>query len=254
MSESILLDVLAFGAHPDDVELSAGGTVCTLVDQGYLVGIVDITRGELGSRGTAALRQTEAETAARILGVVARENLSIPDGEIENSAPNRLRVIRVLRKYRPRIILLNAPECRHPDHGNASELVADAAFYSGLSRIELESDGTALEPWRPHHVLHYMQSISFEPTVVVDVSSVWERRTKALLAYQSQFHSPEYKESTSEPETFVSNPGFLNWIETRAATYGYRIGASHGEPFLYRHGPIGTDDLVMLLQKDRPYR
>jgi len=246
------LDVLAFGAHPDDVELSAGGTLCMLVAAGYTAGIVDLTRGELGSRGDAEMRAREADDAAAILGVGIRENLRIPDGNIENTPGNRDRVIRVLRKYRPRILLINAPECRHPDHRNAARLVADAAFYSGLSRIEFDDE--ELRPWRPHHVLHYMQSIPFEPTVVVDVSAVWERRMKALLAFRSQFHSEAYKAATDEPETFVSNPDFLRWVEARAVTYGYRIGARYGEPFLYRHGPIGTDDLVAMLGKDRTYR
>jgi bacillithiol biosynthesis deacetylase BshB1 len=253
MPDSKPFDVLAFGAHPDDVELSAGGTVCRLVDEGYRVGIVDITRGELGSRGSAELRHDEAQTAAAILGVQVRENLGIPDGDIRNTPENRAKIIRVLRKYRPGILLINAPECRHPDHANAARLVGDAVFYSGLSRLET-IEGDTLEPWRPRHVLHYMQSLSFEPTLVVDVSDVWERRMEALLAYKSQFHVPEYKESNAEPETFVSNPDFLRWIESRGGTFGYRIGARFGEPFLYRHGPIGTDDVVAMLGKDRPYR
>lgn len=255
MAESSNMHVLAFAAHPDDVELSAGGTVCLLVDQGYRVGIVDLTGGELGSRGNAAIREKEARASAKILGVAGRENLGLPDGMIENSKENQEKVIRVLRRHRPTIVLINAPECRHPDHAHAADLVAEAAFYSGLSRIELRGDDAQLlEPWRPQHVLHYMQSLPFEPSIVMDVSSVWDRRMKALAAFSSQFHSADYEATGDEPETFVSNPDFLRWIEARAITYGYRIGAKYGEPFLYRHGPIGTDDLVQMLRKDRPFR
>ncbi len=255
MAESSHMHVLAFAAHPDDVELCAGGTVCMLVDQGYRVGIVDLTRGELGSRGNAAIREKEACASAKILGVAGRENLGIPDGMIENSKENQEKVIRVLRRHRPTIVLVNAPECRHPDHAHAGDLVAEAAFYSGLSRIECRGeDAQLLEPWRPQHILHYMQSLPFEPSIVVDVSSVWDRRMKALAAFSSQFHSADYEATGNEPETFVSNPDFLRWIEARAITYGYRIGAKYGEPFLYRHGPIGTDDLVQMLRKDRPFR
>jgi N-acetylglucosamine malate deacetylase 1 len=243
-------DVLAFAAHPDDVELFAGGTVCRLVDQGYRVGIVDLTLGELGSRGTPEIRADEARKAASILGVSSRRNLELPDGDILNNADNRLLVIREIRRCRPDIMLINAPECRHPDHGAAARLVGDAVFYSGLSRIECSDEqDVALPPWRPHHVLHYMQNLPFEPTLVVDVSSVWERRMKAVRAFGSQFYDPSRPSQEGEPETFISNPEFLEWIDARARTYGYRAGATFGEPFLYRHGPIGTDDLVTMLSR-----
>lgn len=248
------LDVLAFGAHPDDVELSAAGTVCRMVDQGYRVGIVDLTLGELGSRGTPEMRLVEASTAAGIMGVSSRVNLEIPDGGITDSDVHRKKIIRVLRRYRPNILLINAPECRHPDHGAAARLVSESVFYSGLSRIETRDGSETQEPWRPHHVLHYMQSLPFEPTLVVDVSEVWEKRIEALLSFSSQFHHPDYEAAEDEPETFVSNPAFLKWIEARARTFGYRIGAEYGEPFLYRHGPIGTDNLVEMLRKERPFR
>lgn len=255
MPDSSTLDVLAIGAHPDDVELSAGGTVCVLVDKGYQVGIADLTRGELGSRGTAEIREQEAAASSKILGIAVRENLGIPDGNIKNSSENREKVIRVLRRYRPKMLLITAPECRHPDHGNATRLITEAVFFSGLTRIKLEEDdGQALKPWRPTHVLHFMQSIEFIPTIVVDVSSVWERRLKALAAFGSQFHNPDYESSSNEPETFVSNPGFMKLVEARAISYGYRVGAQYGEPFLYRHGPMGTDDPMAMLDKDKPFR
>lgn len=248
-------DVVAFAAHPDDVELFAGGTICTLVDRGHRVGLVDLTRGELGSRGTPQLREEEARRAARILGASVRLNLGMPDGNIRDTEENRLRVIGAIRTLRPRIALINAPECRHPDHVAASRLVANAIFYAGLTKIESRGeDGQPQEPWRPHHVLHYIQSIELEPTLVVDVSHVWERRMQALRAYASQFHSSEYKAGDDEPETFVSNPAFMEWIEARMKVAGYRIGAAYGEPFIYRHGPIGTDDLYGMLEKEKPFR
>lgn len=248
-------DVVAFGAHPDDVELFAGGTICSLVDQGHSVGIVDLTRGELGSRGTVRGRAAEAAEAARILGVRTRLNLDIPDGDIADTHENRLKVIRTLRALRPHILLINAPDCRHPDHPAAARLVGDAVFQSGLTKIETQDEnGVSQEAWRPHHVLHYIQSIELEPTLVVDVSDVWERRMQALRAYKSQFHSPDYVASPDEPETFISNPAFMQWIEARMRVAGYRIGATYGEPFIYRHGPMGTHDLMGMLSKERPFR
>lgn len=249
------LDVLAFAAHPDDVELSAGGTACLLVQQGYKVGIVDLTRGELGSRGTPEGRLREAQEAAKIIGLTARENLGMPDGNIENSKENQRRIIRMVRRYRPHIALLTAPVCRHPDHCAASTLCSDAFFYAGLRMVEtIEEDGTAQEPWRPHHTLHYMQSATFEPTFVLDVSEVWEQRIQALQAFKSQFFNPDYQPEEGEPETFVSNPAFFQWIEARARTYGYMIGATYGEPFLYKQGPVGVTDLVSVLSKEKQFR
>ena len=255
MKDHTSFDLLAFGAHPDDVELSAGGTVRAAVEAGHRVGIVDLTRGELGSRGTPGLRAQEAQKAADILGVAVRENLGLPDGHIQNDAESRLKVIEVLRRYRPNILLINAPECRHPDHGAAARLVIDAAYFSGLKKIETSSrNGGPQMAWRPQHILHYMQSIPFEPTLVVDVSAQWETRMRAMRAFSSQFHDPSYKEGSGEDETFVSNAGFMKWVEARAVQYGYRIGADYGEPLLYHHGPIGTDDLVGMLRKDKPFR
>lgn len=247
------LDVLAFAAHPDDAELCAGGTLCLITKQGHRTGVVDFTRGELGTRGTPEQRLSEAERAGEIMGLSARENLGIPDGDIRNSKENQRALIQRIRRHRPHIVLINAPEDRHPDHSDAARLATDALFYSGLAKIEtVDEDGEAQEPWRPNHVLHYMQSIEFTPTFVVDVSEVWEQRIWALQAFESQFHNPRYE--SDEPETFVSNKGFLAWIEARARTYGYRIGAEFGEPFLYRQGPVGVTDLVKMLGRDSPFR
>lgn len=253
--EALKLDVLAMAAHPDDVELCAGGTICMMTGAGYRVGIADFTRGELGSRGTPEGRLREAEEAAQILGLTARENLGIPDGDIANTPENRLKLIRVVRRYRPHIVLINPLECRHPDHGNAARLAIDAMFYAGLRKIETsEEDGTPQQPWRPHHVLHYMQSVNFKPTFIVDVSNAWPQRTAALQAFRSQFFNDAYEPEADEPETYVSNPAFFEWVEARARTYGYKIGATHGEPFLYRQGPVGVRDLVSVLSAEKQFR
>lgn len=249
------LDVLALAAHPDDVELCAGGTMALLARQGYRTGIVDFTRGEMGSRGTPEGRLEEAAAAAEILGLEARHNLGLPDGDIANTGANRKALIQLVRRYRPDIVLINAPECRHPDHCAAAKLATDALYYSGLRKLETSGeDGAQQEPWRPHHVLHYMQAVPFEPTLVVDVTDVWDTRIAALQAFASQFYNPDYDAKADEPETYVSNKGFFEWIEARARTYGYRIGATYGEPFLYRHGPLGTGDLVQMLQRRRSFR
>lgn len=256
MSEPARTNVIAFGAHPDDVEIFAGGTVCSLVQHGYRVGIVDLTEGELGSRGSRELRSKESAAATDIMGVAFRENLGLSDGHIENSLGNRNLIIEVLRRHRPDILLIPAAECRHPDHGAASTLISEAAFYSGLRKIMVSTgpaDTSRSErAWRPAHILHYVQSIPFEPTVVVDVSFVWEQRMNAVLAYHSQVFDPTYEKGHDEPETFVSNPGFVKWIEARARAFGYRIGVEYGEPFLYRHGPLGTSDIVRFLGQDSP--
>ncbi len=249
------LDVLAFGAHPDDVELSCGGTICLLVKQGYRVGIVDFTRGELGSRGTPELRAQETAEASRILGVHVRENLGIPDGQIASTEEHRNKVIRALRTYRPHILLVNAPECRHPDHCHASKLAIEACFYAGLRRIETyDTEGNLQEPWRPAHVLHYVQAVPLTPTLVVDVSQVWECRIRALRAYRSQFFHEEYQSGEEEPQTFISQPEFWHWIEARARSYGYLIGATYAEPFVYHHPPFGVEDLVATFRRPQPFK
>ena len=243
------LDVLAFAAHPDDVELSCGGTMCLLAQQGYRTGIVDLSRGELGTRGTPETRAGEAAAASQILGLAARENLALPDGDLAPS-PERVRAVAsAIRRHRPRVVLLNAPEDRHPDHPNAARLVGEALFTAGLAAVEThEADGSPQAPWRPHHALHYVQSIPLEPTLVVDVTGVWEQRMAALRAYGSQF------DAIDGPQTFISTPAFLEWVEARARTWGYRIGATYGEPFVYRHGPLGVTDLMQVLARETGHR
>jgi bacillithiol biosynthesis deacetylase BshB1 len=251
------LDVLALAAHPDDVELCAGGTMCLLSQQGYRTGVVDFTKGQLGSRGTPDGRMQEAQTASQIMGLAVRENLGLMDGAIENTREHQRKIMRQVRRFRPHVVLVNARETRHPDHRQAARLALDALFYGGLRKIETTDPvtGEAQEPWRPHHTLHYMQAVPFdEPTLVVDVTSVWGRRVEALQAFESQFFNPDYDADEDEPETFVSNRDFFEWVEARARTYGYKVGATYGEPLLYHHGPFGTGDLMRVFAGEKKHR
>ncbi len=246
------VDVLVTAAHPDDAELCVGGTLVNLVRQGHKVAIVDFTRGELGTRGTPETRLQESAEASRILGLTARENLGLPDGGLDNTDAHRRAVIAAIRRYRPHLLLINAPDCRHPDHPAAARLAAEANFYSGLAMIDT-GDGAA--PHRAAHVLHYMQSVEFEPTLVVDVTDAWETRMAAFYAFRSQFGGAERTADDDDgPQTFISNPAFVQWIEARARSFGYRVGATFGEPLLYRHGPFGTDDLMSVFAKDRTFK
>ena len=193
--------------------------------------------------------------ASQILGIAERVNLGMMDGSILNDRPHQLKIIEVVRTYRPHIVLVNAPEDRHPDHGAAAKLVTDALFYAGLVKIEtFDGSGHAQHPWRPNHVLHYMQTTPFTPTCIIDVSSTWETRTRALQAYKSQFFNTDYTPEAGEPETFISNPTFFEWIEARARTYGHMIGATHGEPFLYSQGPIAVTDLVATFKHQKMFK
>ena len=252
MADPAPLDVLAFGAHPDDVELAAGGTLRLCALQGYRTGITDLTRGELGSRGTPELRAMEAKNAGEVLGLSMRENLGLADGAITSEGKSA--IIRILRTWRPRIVMTHPETCRHPDHVQTAKLVVDACFYSGLRKLTtLDASGQPQAPWRPQHILHFAEVMPFEPTFVVDVTDTWQERTQALQCYASQVHNPDYQPKEGEPETFISNPDFFAWIEARARTWGYKIGARYGEPFVYR-GVMGTQDLMGFLALDARYR
>jgi len=229
------LDLLVFAAHPDDVELSASGIVLNQVAKGDRVGIVDLTRGELGTRGTVALRQEEATIAAKILGLTIRENLSLRDGFFENDESSILKIIEVIRKYQPKYIIANAPSDRHPDHGRAAELVKRAFFLTGLRKIE-----TKQEPWRPSELFHYIQDEWITPDLVVDISSHWENKKKSILAYSSQFFSNTM--SDNEPQTYISSQIFFNNIESRAREMGRLIGVEFGEGLL-KTKKVGLTDL-----------
>ena len=221
------LDILTFGAHPDDVELSCGGTIAKEVSAGKKVGIVDLTRGELGTRGSADLRDKEAKQAASILGVSIRENLGFSDGFFKNDEANQLEVIKILRKYRPKVVLCNAQTDRHIDHGRAASLVHDACFLSGLRKIETVVVDTPQKPWRPSQVYHYLQWNNDPCDFVVDISEFIDKKMAAILAYDSQF----YDEDSKEPDTPISSQQFLNSIQNRAADLGRIIGVGYAEGF-----------------------
>jgi N-acetylglucosamine malate deacetylase 1 len=221
------IDVIVFAAHPDDAELSMGGTIAKLTKHGYRVGIIDLTRGELGTRGTAETRQKEAFQAAIILKAALRENLNIPDGNIQRNKENLLKIIMIIRKYRPKIVFAPYFNDRHPDHIDTSKLVKEAVFSSGLSKIRTSDKEVAQESYRPDKLFYYMQTYTFEPTFIVDISESFETKMRCVKAFATQFFDPKSK----EPETFISRPEFLSYIESRAKTYGFQIGKLYGEPF-----------------------
>ena len=236
------LDILVLAAHPDDAEISCAGTIARHVAMGHKVGIVDFTKGELGTRGTVEIRAAEAAAAAKVLGISVRDNLGLRDGFFENDATHQLAVIRTIRKYQPSIVLANAVYDRHIDHGRGASLAYDACFLSGLVRIEtLDENGSKQAPWRPGVVYHYIQSLYIEPDFIVDVSDYWDIKIEALKAFKSQFYDPQ----NSETETYISRPGFIKMIEARASDWGYAIGSKYGEGFTTRRY-LGVNSLFDL--------
>jgi len=221
------LDILFFGAHPDDVELGCGATIAKEVSLGKKVGIIDLTRGELGTRGTAEIRDEEAKNAAEILGVSARENLSMRDGFFVNDEKHQLEVIKMIRKYRPEIVICNAVDDRHIDHGKGSKLVSDACFLSGLIKIETEIEGIAQGAWRPKIVYHYIQWKDLKPDFVVDVTGFMEKKVSSLMAYKSQFFDP----NSDEPTTPIATKNFQDSILYRAQDLGRLINSEYAEGF-----------------------
>jgi len=221
------LDILAFGAHPDDVELGCGATIAKEISLGKKVGIIDLTQGELGTRGSAAIRATEAAKAADILGVTVRENLGFRDGFFINDEMHQLEIIKMLRKYQPEIVLCNAIDDRHIDHGKGSKLVSDACFLSGLRRIETSIEGVLQEAWRPKLVYHYIQWKNIEPDFVVDVSDFMQIKLDAVMAYSSQFYDPNSK----EPISPIATKNFTESIEYRAKDLGRLVFADYAEGF-----------------------
>ncbi|MDJ0828059.1 MAG: bacillithiol biosynthesis deacetylase BshB1 [Rhodobacter sp.] len=236
------LDILAFGAHPDDVEMSCGATIAKEVGRGKKVGIVDLTQGELGTRGSAEIRKKEAVAAAEILGVVIRENLLLADGFFQNNEASQMKVIEVLRKYKPDIVFCNAIDDRHIDHGKGSKLVSDACFLSGLRRIETSLDGASQEAWRPKGVYHYIQWKELEPDLVVDVTGFLDKKMEAIKAYKSQF----YDENSKEPETPISSKNTWDSLTYRNRNLGRLIGTEAGEGFTVERYP-GVDSIFDLI-------
>lgn len=235
------LDVLVFAAHPDDAELGCSGTIAAQIAQGNKVGIVDFTQGELGTRGTPELRLQEAQDAAKILGLAVRENMGFQDVFFRDDEEHQLKLIQVIRKYQPEIVLANAVNDRHPDHGKGSSLASKACFMSGLAKIETFQDGVMQSPWRPKFVYHYIQNNYIEPDFIVDISDYWELKIKSIAAFSSQFYNPK----SQEPASFISSPEFLPFIESRAREFGHRINVKYGEGFTVERF-IGVSNLFDL--------
>ena len=236
------LDLLAVGAHPDDVELCCGGTVAKLVKKGYNVGLLDLTGGELGTRGSKSIRQQEAQKAARLLGVAVRENLNMRDGNIEVTRKNILKVIQVYRRYRPDVLIIPHSLERHPDHERAHVLCKEAWYYAGLTKITTKERGKPQKRHRPKRYFHYMQKYEFVPSFIVDITETYGIRLAAIKAFASQLYDPRRK----GPATLVSSPAFMQFIETRAKYYGSQIGVQYGEPF-YSIEPVGIRDVFDLI-------
>ena len=239
------LDVLAMGVHPDDVELSCAGVLLVEKKNGKKTGIIDLTQGELGTRGTAETRKTEATHAAEILGVDIRENLLMADGFLQNDKAHQLKIIAAIRKYKPEIILCNATEDRHPDHGKSAKLVADASFLSGLRKIETFDNNLAQEAWRPKYVFHYIQDRFLQPNFVVDITDVFEAKLEAIKAYATQFHNP----NLNEPQTYISTPDFLESVIYRSKMFGKMIGVKYAEGFISEK-MIGISSLDVLIKEN----
>jgi bacillithiol biosynthesis deacetylase BshB1 len=228
------VDLLFFGAHPDDIELSAGGTIVAAVKRGLRVGMVDLTRGEMGTRGTAATRKREARNSAKILGAMFREQLDFGDGALRTGREEELILVDVIRQTRPRLVFAPYPDDRHPDHTRTGKLVTESAFYSGLKQLK-----TSQDEHRPQTTIYYLQNYMLPPSFVVDVSAAWKTKMRSIAAFKSQFHDPRSK----EPATFISDPKFLAMIDARGRHFGALIGASFGEAFVTKQPPR-VDDVI----------
>jgi len=233
------IDILVIVAHPDDAELSCGGTIAMQVAAGNKVGVIDLTQGELGSRGTVQTRYQEAEKASQILGLSVRENLGFADGFFVNDQAHQLQVIKKIRQYQPQIVITNAKTDRHPDHAKAGELVETACFLAGLVKID-----TQQATWRPENIYHVIQSDYIKPDFVVDISDFWETKMQSVLAYQTQFYTPN--QNTDEPQTFISSENFARFLEARAREFGQAIRCKYGEGFTSRKF-IGIKNIFDLL-------
>jgi len=237
------LDILAIGSHPDDVELGCSGTLISEIKRGKKAGIIDLTQGELGTRGTIETRYQEAADAAKIIGLSVRENLKMRDGFFRNDEEHQLQLIKVIRKFKPEIVIGNILEDRHPDHGRAGSLIYDSCFLSGLRQIKtMGDDGQEQEKWRPKMLLHYIQDRFHEPDVIVDISDVWEQRMESVKAYKTQFLA----DASNDPQTYISSPEFMEALSARARLLGKRIGVKYAEGFLSKKS-IGIKTLDALV-------
>lgn len=241
------IDLLAIGVHPDDVELSCCGTVLKHIAMGKTAGLLDLTRGELGSRGSAEIRDKEAADSAKMMGVSFRENLRMADGFFEYSKENLLKIIQILRKYQPEIVLANSIDDRHPDHGRAAKLCADACFYSGLKRIETtDNAGKQQEHWRPKALYHYIQDKRLEPDFVVDITGFMDKKLACMQAFSSQFFAPKVKGYENEPETPISGEAFFEYIRASGRVFGRPLGVEYAEGFTANR-TLGVRDLFDLI-------
>ncbi len=241
------LHILAIAVHPDDIELSCAGTLIKHARMGQQVGILDLTQGELGTRGTAEIRLQEAADAAKAMGVVVRENAKMADGFFKNDEEHQRKIITYIRHYQPDIVLANALADRHPDHGRAGKLIADACFLAGLRKVETQRDGQNQQPWRPKRVFHFIQDRMHEPTFIVDISDCFEAKMEAIKCYKSQFHDPK----SNEPITYIATEGFLNNIKYRDSVTAKKIGTEYAEGFSSENIP-GISDLDSLLLPEIP--
>ena len=235
------LDILVLAAHPDDAELGCGGTIAAQVAKGHKVGIVDLTQGEMGTRGTPTQRLEESAKAANILGLAARENMGFSDVFFKDDEAHQLKLIEIIRKYQPEIVLANAVSDRHPDHGKGASLATHACFMAGLRKIETMHEGKEQAPWRPKFVYHYIQNNYIQPDFIVDITGFWDTKVASIQAFESQFYNPK----STEPVSFISSPDFLPFIESRAREFGHRIDCTYGEGFTVERF-IGVNDLFDL--------
>jgi N-acetylglucosamine malate deacetylase 1 len=241
------IQILAVAVHPDDVELCCAGTLMMEKLKGKTIGVVDLTRGELGTRGTPELRLQESQAAAGIMDLDIRENLGLADGFFQNNEENQRKLIRAIRKYQPEIVLSSALEDRHPDHGRAGKLISDSCFLSGLRKISTQDEGVEQEHWRPKYVFHFIQDRFYQPSFVYDISAVFDRKLEAIRAYSSQFHSTTYKKD--EPQTYISSPEFLDAVVGRAQMCGKMVGVKYAEGFISEK-MIGINSLDSFIQFD----
>ena len=238
------LDILAFAAHPDDIEMSCGATLAKYTSQGKKAGIVDFTQGQMGTRGTPEMRLQEAAKAAQVLNLSARENLGFEDIYFTNDIEHQLRVVEMIRKYKPEIVFANAEHDRHPDHAKAAEIVKAAVFLSGLAKLSTKQDDQEQEPWRPKRVYHYIQSTMLEPDFILDVSDFWEQRNEAIYAFESQVYNSNSK--LKDEQTYISSPEFMLMLDARGKMLGQSIGVKYGEGFRV-NGNLGANDLFSLI-------
>lgn len=237
------LDILVFAAHPDDAELGCSGTILAHVAKGLKVGIVDFTAGELGTRGSAKLRLEEAAEASNILGLTIRENLSFRDGFYINDEAHQLKLIEIIRKYKPEIVLANAPNDRHPDHGKGSKLATDSCFFAGLPKIQtFDKEGNSQEYWRPKNLFHYIQDMYLAPDFVIDITPFWGKKVESIKAFKSQFYDP----NSDETPSYISSLDFFNFLEGRARHVGHPAGFTYGEGFI-KSRIFGVDSLFSII-------